>query len=165
MPLVRNGAVTSDPFTFVPDDEGLPEGAILVSAERFAEEADALLRRNAPLGITWPNNRDVAELQPYLHRLDLIALAFPKFRDGRAFSQARLLRERYGFTGEIRATGDVLQDQLLLMVRSGFDGFALAKAADADAFDAALKRYSVFYQPTGDGRRTVRAARAALVEA
>ena len=103
----------------------------------------------------------MAELQPYLDRLDLIALSFPKFRDGRAFSQARLLRERYGFKGEIRATGDVLQDQLLLMVRSGFDGFALAKEADATAFDAALKRYSVFYQPTGDGRRTVREARAA----
>lgn len=161
MPLVKNGAVAADTFAPVADDEALPEGPILVSADRFLKDADTLVTRNAPLGVSWPNSKDVSDLQPYLGRLDLVALTFPKFRDGRAFSQARLLRERFGFKGEVRAIGNVLQDQLLLMVRSGFDAFALEKAADAEAFDAALGRYSIFYQPTGDGRRTVREARAA----
>ena len=100
----------------------------------------------------WPNNRKVAELAPHLDRLALVALVFPSFRDGRAYSQARLLRERYGFRGELRATGDVLRDQFLFLVRAGFDAFEVKKDADAAAFAEAVGRYSVFYQPTGDGR-------------
>jgi uncharacterized protein (DUF934 family) len=82
----------------------------------------------------------------------LVALVFPKFKDGRAYSQARLLRERYGYRGELRATGEVLRDQFIFMLRSGFDSFDVRKASDAEAFGAVVKRYSVFYQPTGDGR-------------
>ena len=87
-------------------------------------------------------------------------LVFPSFRDGRAYSQARLLRERHGFEGELRATGQVLRDQFLFMLRAGFDAFEVIKDADAEAFAQASRRYSVFYQPTGDGRATARAARA-----
>ena len=101
----------------------------------------------------------MAELAPHLDRLALVALVFPVFRDGRAFSQARLLRERYGFRGELRATGQVLRDQFLFMLRAGFDAFEVTKDADAEAFAQASRRYSVFYQPTGDGRATARAAR------
>ena len=91
---------------------------------------------------------------PYLDRLAAVALVFPSFRDGRAYSQARLLRERHGYGGEMRATGQVLRDQFVFMSRAGFDAFEVKKAADADAFAATVKRYSVFYQPTGDGRVT-----------
>ena len=76
------------------------------------------------------------------------------FRDGRAYSQARLLRERHGYDGELRATGQVLRDQFVFMLRAGFDAFEVKKDADADAFAETMKRYSVFYQPTGDGRVT-----------
>jgi uncharacterized protein (DUF934 family) len=79
---------------------------------------------------------------------------FPSFRDGRAYSQARLLRERHGFAGELRATGQVLRDQFVFMLRAGFDAFDVKKDADAAAFASTAKRYSVFYQPTGDGRVT-----------
>jgi uncharacterized protein (DUF934 family) len=79
---------------------------------------------------------------------------FPTFRDGRAYSQARLLRERHGFKGELRATGQVLRDQFVFMLRAGFDAFEVKKESDAEAFAATVKRYSVFYQPTGDGRLT-----------
>ena len=86
---------------------------------------------------------------------------FTNFRDGRAYSQARLLRERYHFRGELRATGQVLRDQLLFLQRGGFDAFEVTKEADAAAFAEAVHRYSVFYQPTGDGRaRTLTARRA-----
>jgi uncharacterized protein (DUF934 family) len=79
---------------------------------------------------------------------------FPTFRDGRAYSQARLLRERHSYDGELRATGQVLRDQFVFMLRAGFDAFQVKKQADAEAFAVTANRYSVFYQPTGDGRVT-----------
>jgi uncharacterized protein (DUF934 family) len=81
-----------------------------------------------------------------------VALVFPTFKDGRAYSQARLLRERYGYHGELRATGQILRDQFLFLVRAGFDVLDVAKASDVDAFTAALKRYTVFYQTAPEGR-------------
>jgi len=81
-----------------------------------------------------------------------VALQFPKFRDGRAYSQARLLRETYRFRGTLRATGDVLRDQFHFLIRAGFDSFEVKKPADAGAFVQAASRYSVVYQPTADGR-------------
>ena len=156
MPLVKNGHIVADEFVRVPDDAELPaQGAILVSATRFLADPGALLaRRNGKLGVIWPNNRDVDDLVPHLDRLALVALAFPSFRDGRAYSQARLLRERHAYRGELRATGQVLRDQFVFMLRAGFDAFEVKKQADAEAFTETVKRYSVFYQPTGDGRVT-----------
>ena len=155
MPLVRGGKITNDPMVHVADDAELPgDGAILVSAARFLEDADALSRRAGRTGVIWPNNRDVDDLVPYLGRLAVVALVFPTFRDGRAYSQARLLRERYNYRGELRATGQVLRDQFLFMLRAGFDAFEVKKEKDAEAFANTVKRYSVFYQPTGDGRMT-----------
>ena len=155
MPLVKNGKIATDIFVHVPDGAELPgDGAILVSAARFLEDREALLRRPGNLGVIWPNNRDVDDLVPYLDRLAVIGLVFPTFRDGRAYSQARLLRERYSYRGELRATGQVLRDQFVFMLRAGFDAFEVKKASDADAFALTAKRYSVFYQPTGDGRIT-----------
>jgi uncharacterized protein (DUF934 family) len=102
--------------------------------------------------VIWPNDCDVARLARFLDRLALVALVFPAFKDGRAYSQARALRERHHFRGEVRATGDVLRDQFLLLSRSGFDAFEVRKPADARAFCEALQRYNVFYQPAADGR-------------
>ena len=130
------------------------DGAILVSAARFLEDPEAVLKRAGKVGVIWPNNRDLDDLVPYLDRLAAVALVFPTFRDGRAYSQARLLRERHGYDGELRATGQVLRDQFVFMSRAGFDAFEVKKDADADAFAETVKRYSVFYQPTGDGRVT-----------
>jgi uncharacterized protein (DUF934 family) len=155
MPLVKDGKITSDLFVHVPEGAELPgDGAILVAAARFLEDPKALLKRAGKVGVIWPNNRDLDDLVPYLDRLAAVALVFPSFRDGRAYSQARLLRERHGYDGELRATGQVLRDQFVFMSRAGFDAFEVKNAADADAFAATVKRYSVFYQPTGDGRVT-----------
>ena len=155
MPLVKNGNIATDAFVHVADDAPIPgDGAILVSAARFLEDPEALLRRVGRTGVIWPNNRDVDDLVPYLERLAVIGLVFPTFRDGRAYTQARLLRERYDFRAELRATGQVLRDQFVFMSRAGFDAFEVKKDADADAFAETMKRYSVFYQPTGDGRVT-----------
>jgi uncharacterized protein (DUF934 family) len=153
MPLVKNARITTDLFVHVVDGAELPgDGDILVSAQRLLEDPEVLLKRAGKVGVIWPNNRAVDDLVPYLNRLAAVALVFPSFRDGRAYSQARLLRERHGYDGELRATGQVLRDQFVFMLRAGFDAFEVKKDADADAFAETVKRYSVFYQPTGDGR-------------
>ena len=155
MPLVKQGRITTDPFVHVVDGAELPDdGAILIAAARFLEDPEAVLKRAGKVGVIWPNNRDLDDLVPYLDRLAAVALVFPSFRDGRAYSQARLLRERHGYDGEMRATGQVLRDQFVFMSRAGFDAFEVKKDADADAFAETVNRYSVFYQPTGDGRVT-----------
>jgi uncharacterized protein (DUF934 family) len=155
MPLVKNGRITTDLLVHVADGAELPgDGAVLITAARFLEDPEAILKRAGRTGVIWPNNRAVDDLVPYLDRLAAVALVFPTFRDGRAYSQARLLRERHGYEGELRATGQVLRDQFVFMSRAGFDTFEVKKDADADAFAETMKRYSVFYQPTGDGRVT-----------
>jgi len=160
MRLVKAGAIVDDRFMRVLDDAPAPDGAaVLVPHGRLLADAADLLRRDAPTGVIWPNDRSVAELAPHLGRLAVIALGLAAFKDGRAFSQARLLRERYGFRGELRATGQVLRDQFLFMLRAGFDAFEVTKDADAAAFAETIRRYSLFYQPAGDGRRTIRQAR------
>lgn len=153
MPLIEKGEIVADAYVRVPDEEALPEGAaVLIGIDRFLAEADVLKGRQAPVGVIWPNNRPIAEIEPYLGQLSLIALNFPTFRDGRAYSQARLLRERLGWKGPLRAVGNVLRDQFLLMERSGFDQIDAVKIADAEAFDEATHRYTVFYQPATDQR-------------
>jgi uncharacterized protein (DUF934 family) len=155
MPLVKSGRIVEDHYVRIADDAPVPDGvAVIVSGARFLADAEALGQRVEPVGVLWPNNRPVAELAPYLDRIALVALAFPGFRDGRAYSQARILRERYGFGGELRATGQVLRDQFLFLLRSGFDSFEVTKGADAEVFAESIRRFDVFYQPTGDGRTT-----------
>jgi uncharacterized protein (DUF934 family) len=166
MPLIKRGSIVEDPYLRLLDDAPAPEGApVLVPAARFLADAGEFARRAAPTGVLWPNDRRIAELAPYLDRLALVALAFPKFKDGRAYSQARQLRERYGFRGELRATGEVLRDQFVFLERAGFDAFEVKKNADAAAFGESLSRYSVFYQPTGDRRTTALRLRLARAQA
>jgi uncharacterized protein (DUF934 family) len=162
MPLVRNGRVAADNFERIEDGAPIPlSGAVLVSAARFLADQDEFAARDGATGVVWPNDRNISELAPNLERLALVALVFPAFKDGRAYSQARLLRERYGFRGELRATGQVLRDQFVFLVRAGFDSFDVVKPTDAAAFEEAVKRYTVFFQPTGDGRVTVARSRIA----
>ena len=111
--------------------------------------AQAAARRR---GIWLDTNEQVEEIPDDLEHFQVIALNFPKFTDGRHYSSARLLRERYGYKGEIRAIGDVLRDQLFYMRRCGFDAFAIR--ADRDPEDAlqSLKDFSVRYQAAVDER-------------
>lgn len=162
MPLIRNGKIAADEFVVVGDDVPVPdEGAIIVSAQRLLATPDLFAARPGPTGVAWPNDRPITELAPHLGRLALVALSFPTFRDGRAYSQARQLREQRRFSGELRATGDVLRDQFLFLLRAGFDSLEVRKEADAEAFAQAASRYSIFYQPTGDGRSIATTARLA----
>jgi uncharacterized protein (DUF934 family) len=155
MPLLKDGTIVEDPWVAVADGDAPPEGKpLLVSLARFQAERSSLVARGVPLGVKVPNTTDIAILAPDFGTLSLVALVFPKFNDGRAFSQARLLRERHGFKGEIRATGAVLRDQLLFMQRCGFDAFEIVNQDAVAAWRTALAEIQVFFQPTGDGRAT-----------
>jgi uncharacterized protein (DUF934 family) len=164
MLLVKSGRIVADRFVRVLDEAPIPDSVpAIIPAARFLADAAEIATRDSPTGVLWPNNRRIQELAPHLDRLALVGLVFPKFRDGRAYSQARILRERYGFRGELRATGDVLRDQFLFLIRAGFNAFEVKKDADAAAFAEAVARYSVFYQPTGDGRLSAARARLEVV--
>lgn len=157
MPLLKHGRILGeDAFQPVADDAALPaSGAVLVSYARWQTEKDHLSGRNDPLGILLPNNLDMLDFGKEAERFDLIVLQFPKFSDGRAYSQARLLRERFGYAGELRATGHVLQDQLWHMQRSGFDAFEIPRADAVEVFAKASRTFSHVYQPAADGRVSV----------
>jgi uncharacterized protein (DUF934 family) len=148
--IIKNRQIIEDSWRQVADDAELPAGPIIVTLARWRLERAALAERGEPVGVRLPNTVNVAELADDLARWPVVALEFPKFADGRAYSQARLLRERYGYRGEIRAVGDVLRDQLLFMARSGFDAFEVR--ADRSLEDAleAFGEFSVNYQPAAD---------------
>jgi uncharacterized protein (DUF934 family) len=157
MRLVKAGQVIQDHFVRLLDEAAVPdESPVLVPAARLLADGADFAARHAPTGVLWPNDRPVAQLAPLLDRLAMVALVFPNFRDGRAYSQARLLRERHGFAGELRATGQVLQDQFVSLARVGFDAFEVKKDADAQAFVTAMSRYSAFYQPVGKAETVIR---------
>ena len=151
MPLLKNGEAIADPWQHVAADEVVPPtGPVVVPFDRWQAERETLLARNTPLGVRLPNTRAVRDLAADLGRLELIVLEFPKFVDGRAYSQARLLRERYRYRGELRATGDVLRDQLQFMQRCGFDAFEIAASNAVEIWRAAINEIDVFYQPAAD---------------
>jgi len=159
MPLLKNGALIDDRWRRLADEDPLPgTDAVIVTLARWRADR-ALAGRGSPLGLALRNSEAVQTLAGEIQSFELVALEFPKFTDGRAYSQARLLRERLGFTGELRATGQVLPDQLLFMQRCGFDAFEIAKGAALEAWRKALASFSVFYQPTGDGRAPVNSLR------
>jgi uncharacterized protein (DUF934 family) len=154
MPLIRENGVVSDPWIFVGDDAELPvDGAIIVTLARWLAERDVLRARKTPLGVRPKSDQRPELIAEDIDRFDVIALEFPKFTDGRAYSSARLLRERYGYAGELRAVGQVLRDQLQFMHRCGFDAFEIAAGDAADKWQRALAEISVWYQAGADIRR------------
>jgi uncharacterized protein (DUF934 family) len=134
---------------------------VLVSLARFQKDRDALLARNTPIGVKLASDQNPQVLADDLSRLSLVALEFPKFRDGRAFSWARILRTRLGFTGEIRAVGDFLFDQVNYQHRVGFDAWEVPDHFTVEMFHKALNEMTDVYQPSADGKKTIRELRAA----
>lgn len=141
-------------------DEGAAPGATNADPLRFRDDAaheepavtlDAFLGQTNATAVRLEADEDARLLLPYLDRLALIEVAFPTFRDGRGYSSARILREA-GYTGELRAQGDVLIDQIAHMRRCGFDAFAPEKPLDPAAVERALTRYPSVYQAAADAR-------------
>ena len=169
MPLISFGAhshdkagvFVADAFVTLTDDAPLPEaGGAIVTLTRFRKDRDALLARNAPIGVRLKSDESPEQLGDDVHRLSVVVIEFPAFRDGRGFSWARMLRTRLNFAGEVRATGAFLFDQIAYLVRTGFDAFEVAEGFDLADFNRALVEMSAVYQPSADGRKTIRDLRA-----
>ncbi len=124
MALWKNGEFVANEWRVAPDGAALPDRVkVIVSLDRWIAERDVLAQRNEPLGLLLGPDADWSEIVGDLSRFAVIAVSFPKFADGRAFSIAKLLRERDGYAGEIRAVGDYFLDQLPFMRRVGIDAF------------------------------------------
>ena len=145
-------AALPDPFTYVDDEAELVPGDVILSLTRFQNEGDRLLSEGRSIGVRLKSDEEAEALAYDLPRLSVVALEFPKFRDGRAYSNARILRERYGFTGEVRAVGDVLREQAHFMLRCGFDAFEPVDGSTPEIWDKAAHRYRHVYQRGVDAR-------------
>lgn len=152
MPLLRNGHwVADNPWARLEDDTPLPAHAAadrpkLVSLTRFL---DLQSHTNATVsGVFLTPEDDVQLLVEHLHRIQLIIIDFPKYTDSRAYSQARMLREQFHFSGELRASGDIRSDQLLFMARAGINAYEFSEAPDENLIRQILSRSKVNYQPS-----------------
>ena len=122
--------------------------------EEPAVSMDAFLGQSNAVAVRVEGGDEVRELIPHLDRIRLIEIDFPRFRDGRGYSAARILREA-GYRGELRAAGDVLVDQLFFMRRCGFDSFAPEHPISSEAAHKAFSFYDHVYQPAADGRTPI----------
>lgn len=155
--LIRHGRLETDSWqrvTPTPDADpaALPTGPILLPAPYWMAHREALQQRINEIGVSLAPTFPVEDLLPDLARLTLIAIEFPKFTDGRGYSTARLLRERYNYTGELRAVGDIGRDQLFFLHRVGFDAFLIPEGRDAGDALLGLTDYPDAYQAAVDQR-------------
>lgn len=156
MPLIRDGAFVADRFLFIPEGHAFPEDCgVMVTLARFQSERDALLAHHRPVAVRLSAGENPEVLKDDLPDIAAIALEFPVFKDGRSFSWARLLRERFGYKGEIRAVGHFLYDQLAFLVRVGFDAFDVRQDFRIEDFERAMGEMTYVYQPSVDRRKTV----------
>lgn len=154
--LIRwtNGLAKAEPDTFitVPDTGEVPPGDVIIGMSRFQNEGDRLIGEGREVGVRIEPHEAVEALAYDLPRISLVALVFPKFRDGRAYSAAMLLRTRLGFEGEVRAVGEVLLEQAPFMLRCGFDTFEMADQSTPEDWTNAGRRYRHVYQRAADAR-------------
>lgn len=150
MALWKDGAFVSDAWRHVAEGEDVPPaGHVIVPLDWWKAVREIFVRSNVPVGVLLQPNEPLEELEGDVSRLALIALAFPAYTDGRSFSKALLLRERYRFTGELRATGDILTDQLTLMQRCGFDALDISDPNTIKALqEGSAWKQKLFYQPS-----------------
>jgi uncharacterized protein (DUF934 family) len=141
-----------DPFTAVADEDPIPRGDVIVSLQRFQAEGARLLAEGRNVGVRIEPNEAVEELAADLPRLAVVALAFPKFQQGQAYSSARILRERFGYPGEVRAVGEVLREQARFMVRCGIDAFEVADGSRPEQWRHVVGRFRHVYQRAADER-------------
>jgi uncharacterized protein (DUF934 family) len=162
MALFRNGVRIADDWTFPADDAALPEGgALALPKARLIAEWPALAARNAPIGLVLVSGEKLDGLEAILPRLSLVKLVIPRYTDGRLYSIARLLRDRHGFAGEIRASGDVLRDQVPLLLRAGVDVLDIAHEGTARAIETgAIVAVAHHYQPASNDAAETRPAAA-----
>ena len=156
MPLLKDGKLIDDPWVHVADEVAVPaSGPVIVGLKRWRAERETLIKRADPVGVRLQSDHTAGDVAEDLEHLGVVALAFPAFTDGRAYTNARRLRERHGYTGEVRAIGNVLRDQYLFMGRCGFDALEVKEGETEQDWQRATGVITVFFQPAADGRETV----------
>jgi uncharacterized protein (DUF934 family) len=146
MPLLKNNSFVNDAWVSVADDAVIDDGArVIVSLERLQRDWDQLARHTGLLGVVVANTTKAQELTPYFSCLALVVLPFPAFTDGRSYSLARQLRLD-GYRGELRATGNILPDQLQFMLQVGIDSFDVPERFPLEAWQHAAKLMGLTYQ-------------------
>ena len=155
--IIKNGQVIDDAWLVLklteeqtPESVTLPDAPTLLPLAVWLAHKDEILARKQPVGIWLESNEGPESIANDLKHFTIIGVNFPKFADGRGYSTARLLRERFAYSGEIRALGDVLRDQLFLLRRCGFDAFAVRQDKDIEAALAGLTAFSESYQTAVD---------------
>ncbi|MGF1508139.1 MAG: DUF934 domain-containing protein [Myxococcota bacterium] len=152
MPLFTPDGLQTDKWTHVSDEEEVPtSGPFTVSLTRWLQEADTLGARDVQKGVRLESSDEPERLAPFLPRLNLVVLHMPTFKDGRAFSQARLLRTRFRFRGQIRVTGHVVADQFKYLLRCGVDSVELGPNAVVESWKRTLEHQTLFYQGSARG--------------
>ena len=152
--LIKGDALVKETWHLLPADTALDglsnSDDLIVPLNLWLEHAHALKARDGGLGVWLDSNEEVEAIADDLEHFQVIALNFPVFSDGRSYSNARLLRDRYAYKGEVRAIGDVLRDQLFLMKRCGFDAFVIREDRNAEEALESLKDFSEVYQAATD---------------
>ena len=154
MRVIRNGRVEEDGWqrvTGTGPGGPLPDGDVIVPLAYWLGNRELPARRNGRVAVCLNGDDSLDDVAAALDGFELIALEFPKFTDGRSYSHARLLREKYGYRGEIRAVGEVLRDQLFFMQRCGIDSYQVREDKDAQDALKGLSDFSVRYQTAADG--------------
>lgn len=166
--IIKNRQAVTDDYTLLKLAEGetaenitLPAGAVLVPLAVWTARKDELLARSTPVGVWLEAGEGPEAIVADVDKLSVIGVNFPKFVDGRGYSTARLLRERFGYQGEIRSIGEVLQDQLFLMARCGFDAFALRADKNIEKALGAFETFKAPYQAAVDQTQPLFRRRAA----
>ncbi len=158
MQLIKDNQVIEDGWSR-PDTSGLsadlPDGDMIIPFNFWLEHKNSLKSHNGELAICINGDDDIESVVEYLDQFKLIALDFPAFKDGRCYSHARLLRDRYQFQGELRAVGDVLRDQLFFMKRCGIDSFQVREDTDIQEALKGFADFSIKYQTAADGAEPV----------
>lgn len=148
MQIIKDKEIVENTWEFISDDAAIKAGNITVSVARLLKEGEALAQRDGKLGVRIEPADSVETITPYLSKLSLIELNFPDLTDGRLFSHAWLLRNRLGYQGEIRATGDYVTEQVFYLSRVGVNAFSPEKPEDLPVILDCLQDFSVNYQPS-----------------
>ena len=147
MPIIKNGAVITDPWIAIADDEPIPVSRpVIVSLARWIAERETLATRNGPIGVRLRSDEHAEDIAADLDHLSLVAIEFPTLGDGRGYTTGRLLRERHGFTGELRAIGKLVRDVFPFLNRCGFDAIEARDDVEAAAWRQAVGAITVTYQ-------------------
>jgi len=153
MQIIKDGAIVADEIRHLADEEAPAGGAFTVSLARWLKEKESLKATGSAVGVRVTGADALEGLAADLPHLALVVVEFPALADGRGFSLARLLRDRYGYEGEVRARGDFIRDQIYFLGRVGVNAFEPAHDADLEGLLPALTEFSVNYQAAADHKQ------------